>query len=270
MAIPQGATAGVGLVNLVNVKFGPQGATAYQQFFRNTDYDNDCVLVARYVDLPGGFSTFVGVTVLGVVTIAQAYLDSVFCDSGRFTFRVGLTLLQSDYGSSRANYGTSQYPTGYAPVPTASQTGRLLRVGPTRTYTTVIAAYNAAQHGDDIVIDAGTYDCNAFHGAAGGTVLKKCVRFWGATEDPDDVVLTNDGTCDYGCGFFQWYPNHMGNVPEAIRAPGFFHVTITRAYEDTYESTHSMFGDFAVDQNPYNPPPPTPTVPAAIMFSCNT
>jgi hypothetical protein len=213
------------------------------------------------------FSVLTGPTIVTGAQYDKVTIDSLLyrADTYSFFYRLpDLQVLQDSKGTTSANYGTSQYTAGYAPVPTA---GRILRVGSTRTYTKVWDAYAASQHGDDIIIDAGTYDCDEFSGAG----LTKCVRFWGATENPADVVLRRSTADDftYGIHFFIWYPYYMGNVPDGSFGCGIFHLTLdVRNVPNSWDSLFDISNSSGTDSNTWIPP--DTVVSNAMMFSCNT
>lgn len=156
--------------------------------------------------------------------------------------------------SNYTTHGTSQYDDS-CPVPTE---GRILRVGPTRAYTTVWAAYSAAQHGDDIIIDAGTYNCKEFSNFPPSPGdLRKCVRFWGATGDPDDVILQRGVGDDfsYGQHWFRWQLYYMGNVPDEDFACGFFHLTLDNyPTSSQWETLIDFWAVTGTDENEWDPP----------------
>lgn len=248
---PQGAEAGARKFNIVNTKFVynggaapiPGGWTAIGIDTRNGGYYDppypELYLYIRHLTASGAgnmFSTS-GASWAGHGNPASyvhftAYVDTM-C-SGLTLFYAVVDWQLANAGTNCANYGVSQYTPGFAPIPEISPSGQIITVGPDKDYETVNAAYAAAVHGDDIIIDPGEYDITGI-GDTGNQYLYKCVRFWGATEDPDDVILTL-GTPEYGVRHMSWeLPRHQ-NIPEAYRAPGIFHVTLNRPSGYTWES----------------------------------
>lgn len=233
---PPNTYGGPGVFNLTNCKFAGTSSSHYCFGIAARPSNNYALLqvYANYCDMPVGdvYSTFVGswYSYPGNVYFT-AYLNNIKRDA-TLTYQCSGNFPLNNSSTSLATHGTSQYPTGYTPVPTTSPSGRILRVGPTRTYTTVHAAYLAAVHGDDIIIDPGTYNCTEFYGA--GTHITKCVRFWGATEDPDDVVLyaTNHY---YGDHWFFWHLEYFLNIPDNFKAPGMFHLTLDNSQQESWE-----------------------------------
>lgn len=253
---PPNVQGGIGVFNLTNCKLTYATGSAYVVGLaqRTTSYAGLIVHV-NYCDLPGfgsadPFSSFVSSWFRYPSTVyATVYLNSVRTNAA-LGYGTDLNIPTSNYSTNLFTHGTSQYPVGYTPVPTVSPSGRILRVGPTRTYTTVYQAYLAAVHGDDIIIDPGMYNCGEFYGS--GTLITKCVRFWGATEDPDDVILYNVDHY-YGDHWFFWHLHYFVNIPDEYKAPGMFHLTLQNVDASSWE----VSVDIGMDQ--YNIPVEDPT-----------
>jgi hypothetical protein len=260
MSVPQGVTEGRGKINCVNCIILPQFMSHCVWYHKDAYIPTQPMHhVIRYTDFGGSIQYYSVPTGPRNTYFSDDYatIDSVYyrSDAATFYYRTPSLNLVSDLkGTNAASYGTSQYPVGYAPVPTS---GKIIRVGPTRTYTDVWSAYLAASHGTDIIIDPGTYDIDASNGTELiHAPLVKCVRFWGATEDPTDVILRGvsypgGGNARY---FFLWYPYYMGNVPDGSFGCGIFHLTIDASANPDYWDTIQFVSNVAgTDSNPWNP-----------------
>jgi hypothetical protein len=147
-------------------------------------------------------------------------------------------ILSASYGQNFSAWGTSQYPAGFAPVPSLNA----VPVSP--GVNTLNAAVAASQHGDNLVLAPGTYYLDA---DSGTLVIDKAIRIYGATENAGDVLLTwTDASYpNIANRKIAFYPYRMINVPENSRAPGLFHVTVRQ--------TSTPYGS-AVPDAGYNAP----------------
>lgn len=150
----------------------------------------------------------------------DVYLKSVYRGMTRRDYYTSPNYLELNDSRDSSTHGTSQYVPGTFPVPTCN----LREVGPGKEFSTVIAAYNASVDGDNIVIQPGTYDCSDFKSGSSGTVIYKNVRFYGATENPSDVILNSDVGSEQ---HFSFRPYSSGSAPEEIGV-GMFHMTVSR------------------------------------------
>lgn len=177
------------------------------------------------VDVLGGYSTYAGWT--ASVSKPTITADSVYSAAARLQYITDPTYTILDHGNTPSTRGTSQYVPGTYPVPTTNR----LEVGAGKTYSTVLAAYNAATDGDNIVIFPGTYDCTDFANTSGNDIEKN-VRFYGSTENHADVTLTGTPGINW---WFQIWPYRMQQL--TTERPGFYHLTLSR---DLYNWRHHI------------------------------
>lgn len=143
--------------------------------------------------------------------------------------------------TNSTTHGTSQYD-GSDPVPTANPYGCITEVsagtGNLRT------AISNANDGDILVLKSGTHVVDSVGG--NGIIIKKNIRIYGETGDPDDVVITNDlDQLDWAAtrALLLWYVSAASPVRSASQDlttcvntpgsyvqgsgfdPGIFHVT---------------------------------------------
>ena len=173
-----------------------------------------------YCDIQEGYSAIFG----GHSGVQTPQLDiiSVAYEGVRWTYLSSPTYVTNDKQKAalpNASFGTSQYTTDSYPIPTDN----VLTVGnDTETYSTVWAAYQAASDGDNIVISSNgsPYTENNFNNGVGQ--IDKSVSFWGATQNPADVVLQMTTS---GSSFFYY---KLKSRPEAWwgHVPGVYHLTI--------------------------------------------
>lgn len=177
-------------------------------------------------------------------------------------------ILSESKGQSFSTWGVSQYPVGFAPVPTFN----VVNVSP--GVNTLNDAVSAAKHGDNLVLAPGTYYIDRNQGFL---TIDKAIRIYGATENPNDVVLTwsDESFANIQERKVAFYPYYMINVPENVRAPGLFHLTVKQTttpsgspIPDAYYEAPIVIikTDYLEDHNIWNPP----QLYSAIMFSCNT
>jgi len=119
----------------------------------------------------------------------------------------------SNKGTDTNSYGTSQYD-GSDPVPTINPYGNIIEVsagvGNLRT------AINNANDGDILILKSGIHVVDSVGG--NGIIIKKNIRIYGETEDPDDVVITNDSSfADWAASraLLLWYVSAASPVRSA-------------------------------------------------------
>ena len=321
-SIPTGVEVGKGVINIVNCKLRGvwlQGGIG----LRYAQWSQDAALArlpldlyARYIDMIcqtsgkelaamiqwgsgyseiGGEGWYRASNFVWADSISQNaqwlfgadYLDRAFVEIQAHDVKV-----VEDFGPNVSNFGTSQYPTGFAPVPTE----RVINVSPGEH--TLYNACVAAAHNDNLVLAPGTYYVDEFHES--GYTIDKAIRIYGATEDPDDVLLCRTSGFNPATyvdeGFIVFRPYKMTNCPEGYRGPGLFHLTVQRQSTEApnYQQIVTVrTTPYEIDYTPWVPPgiivsptgvqaagsAGTPTVvtyatpPAvrnALMFSCNT
>ena len=137
-------------------------------------------------------------------------------------------------------YGTSQYD-GSDPVPNTNPYGDIIEVSPGTG--NIAAAVAAASDGDILILKSGTHVISQLSG--NGIEIRKNIRIYGETEDPDDVLITNDSSAlDWGgyIALLTWYLSSASPIKSSITgsscdniagsiapgvgfSPGIFHVT---------------------------------------------
>jgi hypothetical protein len=224
-----GVLYGTGVVNFTNVIITSFN-NMYPMGFGTTDV-RSLTMALNHVDVPGdGYSTWVGgSTGIRNPTIA---VNSVYAEQALKEYLLTPAYVPNDYSTTDSvNYGISTYVPGTAPIPTVNT----LHVGAGQTYASPAAAYDAAQHGDNIIVHPGSYDVAGFNSGAGRDIDKD-VRFYGSTENPNDVTFTGfHGFNNHG---FMIYPYRMGNIV----GPGFFHIRINSS-TDTWKRKFHLASD---------------------------
>lgn len=177
--------------------------------------------VGAYSIMVGSWSNTPDITVHSCVYRA---LDNIrYFALGSANFLVDDTSLWNGVLEDKPNEGPDAYPMNSTPIPTNNR----ITVGEGKDYATVREAYNAANDGDNIVIDAGTHAVTDMMAHASNSIvglwMTKNIRFYGATQNAADVILSFSALNGYN-GFTFW----LRNMTTAIGAPapGMFHLTL--------------------------------------------
>lgn len=176
---------------------------------------NQVTLYLRFCDFLDNGSAAIAANTNWNWDYAKLYVQKCFYEPKQIGFYYDIeypTYLLNDYSTVRSTHGTQVYDYS-APIPS----GCCIYVGEGKDFETVQAAYAAATHGDNIVIDPGVYD-------TGYMDIYKCVRFYGVTGNPNDVVLTSTAHHQH-----IWHLSSMGNTPLGLRGPGYFHLTLDKS-----------------------------------------
>lgn len=218
---PAGVYAGAGTITLGNLVVDSNTSNGYPIVTWDTR-NNAITKHLVNIDVPVGYSLLSGGN-SPAVSQPTVYLNSVYRGMTRRDIYTSPNYAQLDDSTNSSTHGTSQYVPGTFPVPTCN----LREVGPGKEFATPLDAYNAAANGDNIVIQPGTYDCSGFRSSwssAGGTYITKNVRFYGATENPSDVILDSNIGAEIN---FVFRPYQTGALPEET-GMGMFHMTLQR------------------------------------------
>jgi hypothetical protein len=260
--VPQGVTCGAGVINFVNTLHTNDNTNdnGYHSTGGYIEPEFTINYVARYCNFTAAGSAFHSIAMYDP-TLPQTYntgrasftvekcLYGHMGYSFYYGFREPLNLILDDKGTDAGIYGPAVYPHNYAPIPT----DHVITVGVDKDYATLYDAYMAAEHGDNIVLDPGDHDVYKFGATTSVVTLNKCVRIYGATQNPADVRIykssgNNDGS------LLGWDLFSMTNVPEDFRGPGFFHVWLDLGNTGSvwWRST-IRFGNTTGDTHPWDP-----------------
>jgi hypothetical protein len=141
-----------------------------------------------------------------------------YLNVARTASRISLT--RDEVTTPTAGYGTNGYAGGF-PVPTYN----VVNVSPgVDTFRDAIAAAN---NGDNLVLSPGTYSHSVDGtGYTPNINVTKNIRIYGATSDPNDVIITMSGGVN---GWLQYRNTTIPCVDDPCGnsiAPGIFHVTL--------------------------------------------